>query len=589
MQDCFVLNSGNDMMKKAFKNCVWVLIISLVVFAPDGWGADLKAGIKAYEEGDYDQAIQLLNAYIREKPRDEKGYYHLGNCYLEKGELDPAIEQYQEAIDAKSKFWEAYAKLGYVFYKKEMYDQAEEIVRKGLEKKEKGELYNVLGLVQMGKGVLKEADFSFRKAISYDDKNPEYHKNLGEVNFKKGVLIIAMQEYNTALELDSTLVEVYFNLAQAYLKQARLNDAMDAFKTAIRVDPENKDAYLALGDIYMVDGKHYPQARIIYEEYLKFGEENVVALGNLGTSYYFLSKMLPSLVENGDTLTKAEMSTRAGQYLERSLGLGSENTELYLYLGKSYQDLKRFPEALDAFLKYEQALLEQEHEWTEKDADFWVGKGQVQAEIGDSASLEEAIVSLSKAIELDSTRTTAYSYLGSALFEQEKYTEAIPFFRKRAEADPDNANAHLNLALSYLKLEKYRDAVGPLERVVELKPDKATAHDLLARVYFNLDRFAQAKDSYLAELKLESSKCEINANVGYCYLQLKNPAAGVPFLRRAVGCFPRNVSYLLMLAQSLETSGNVDDAYEYYMKVLEIDAKNQHAKDGRDRIDMQRF
>ena len=336
MQDCFAFNSGNDMMKESLRNCLWALIISLVVFTSNGWAADLKAGIEACEEGDYDQAIQLLNAYIQEKPRDAKGYYHLGNCYLEKGELDPAIEQYQKAIEQKSKFWEAYAKLGYAYYKKGAYDQAEETIRKGLEKKEKAELYNVLGLVQMEKDMLKDADFSFRKSISYDDENPEYHKNLGEVNFRKGVLIIAMQEYNTALELDSTLVEVYFHLAQAYLKQVRFNDAMEAFKTAIRVDPQNKGAYLALGDIYMLDGKHYPEARIIYEEYLKFGEENAAALGNLGTSYYFLSKMLPSLVENGDTLTKAGMSTRAIQYLERSLSLNSEKAELYLYLGKRH-------------------------------------------------------------------------------------------------------------------------------------------------------------------------------------------------------------------------------------------------------------
>ena len=80
MQDCLVFNSGNHMMKKTLKNCLWALIISLVVFAPDGWGADLKDGIKAYEEGDYDQAVQLLNAYVQEKPRDAKGYYYLGNC-----------------------------------------------------------------------------------------------------------------------------------------------------------------------------------------------------------------------------------------------------------------------------------------------------------------------------------------------------------------------------------------------------------------------------------------------------------------------------------------------------------------------------
>jgi tetratricopeptide (TPR) repeat protein len=589
MDDCFVLSREKDTMKKAVTNSLCALVVSLVLFAPNGWGADLKAGIEAYETGDYDQAIRLLNAYIQEKPRDVKGYYHLGNCYLEKGDLDQAIEEYQRAIDTKSNFWETYAKLGYAYYKKEMYDQAEETVINGLEKKEKGELYNVLGLVQMAKDELVEADFSFRKAISYDDENPEYHKNLGEVNFRKGVLIIAIQEYNTALELDSTMVEVYFNLARAYLKQARFNDAMNAFKTAIRVDPQNKDAYLALGDIYMLDGNHYPEARIIYEEYLKFGEENGEALGNLGTSYYFLSKRLPSLVENGDTLTKADMSTTASQYLERSLSLNSDNPELYLFLGKSYQDLKRYPEALDAFLNYEQAMLRQDYEWTEKDADFWVGKGQVQAEIGDSASLEQAILSLSKAIELDSTKTAAYSYLGSALYEQEKYEDAVPFFQKRVEADPDNATANLNLAFTYLKLERFAEAVEPLERVVELKPDNAAAHDYLARVYINLEKFEKAKNHYVKEVQLDPSNCNLNANVGYCFMRLGQAAPAVPYYRKAVSCFPRKVDYLMALAKALEISKNVDEAYEYYRKILEIDPKNKEASDRIDYIDMQRF
>jgi tetratricopeptide (TPR) repeat protein len=259
------------MMKRTLKSCAAVLTVFLLVCAASSWGADLKAGIEAYENGDYDGAIQLLSDYLKEKPRDEKGYYYLGNCHFEKGEWDQAIEQYQKALDLKSKYWEAHSKLGYAYHRKGMYDQAEEAARKGLDVKEKGELYNLLGLVQMTKGDLKDADFSLRKAISYDDGNPEYHKNLGDVNFEKGVLIIAMQEYQTALELDSTMVEVYFNLAQAYLKQVRFNDAMNAFKTAIRVDPENKEAYLALGEIYMLDGKHYPEARIIYEEYLKIG------------------------------------------------------------------------------------------------------------------------------------------------------------------------------------------------------------------------------------------------------------------------------------------------------------------------------
>ncbi|NIM97078.1 MAG: tetratricopeptide repeat protein [candidate division Zixibacteria bacterium] len=589
MANCFLLNLAKVMMKKGFKSVLVVTAISLAVSATPSWSADLKPGIEAYKNGNYDQAIELISSYLQEKPRDETGFYYLGNCYLEKGELDRAIQQYQRALELKSKYWEAYAQLGHAYYKKGMYDQAEETVRKGLDKKEKGELWNVLGLVQMAKGMLKEADFSFRKAISFDDENPEYHKNLGDVNFNKGVLIIAMQEYQTALGLDSTKVEVYFNLAQAYLKQARFNDAMDAFKTAIRVDPENKEAYLALGEIYMLDGKHYPEARIIYEEYLKFGEQNSEALKNLGISYYYLSKILPSLVVNGDTLTREAMADRASQYLERSLSSSTDEPDVYLYLGEAYQDLRKFPEALNAFSSYEQAMIEQDYEWTEKDADFWISKGQVLAEIGDPASLQQAIASLKKGIELDSTKTAAYSTLGKALYDQGEYKKAIPFFRKRIESDPDNATAHLNLAFSYLKLEMYSEAVDPLTKVVQLKPDNKNAHDLLARVYLNLNKFGAAKDHYLKVIQLDPSDCEVNRNVGYCYMRLNDPGSAVPYYRKVVSCYPGDVTDLLNLAQALELSGNIDEAYEYYLKVLEIDPKNKQAIDGRDRIDMQRY
>ena len=188
--------------------------------------------------------------------------------------LDSAILQYEKALDLKSKYWQALYKMGYAYYRQGKLEQAEKTFQKGLEVKERGEFYNGLGLVQMAKGKLKEADLSFRTAISHDEKNAEFHKNLGDVNFKKGVLVIAIQSYQKALELDSTLVGPHYNMGQAYLKQMDFNQAAEEFKTVIKLDPKHQDAYLALGDIYMLDRKHYPEARVIYEEYLKFDQEN---------------------------------------------------------------------------------------------------------------------------------------------------------------------------------------------------------------------------------------------------------------------------------------------------------------------------
>jgi tetratricopeptide (TPR) repeat protein len=564
-------------------------ILLLVILPATAGCEDLKPAIRAYENGDYDQAIQLLNQYILQKPKDQEAYFYLGNVYFEKEMLDSAIVQYKKALDLKNKYWQALYQLGYVYYKQGRYDQAEETFQKGLEVKEKGEFYNGLGLVQMAKDMLKEADLSFRTAISHDEKNAEFHRNLGDVNFKKGVLVIAIQSYQKALELDSTLVGPHYNMGQAYLKQMDFNQAAEEFKTVIKLDPRHQDAYLALGDIYMLDRKHYPEARVIYEEYLKFDQENSKAHLNLGESYYFISKLFQFLPVEEDTLFRPDLLSKSLENLNKSIALDASVANAHLLRGKAYQDLGKFHEALESYETYERLLAEQDYVWTERDADFWVRKGQAQVETGDSTLIPAAITSLTKAIELDSTKINAYSYLGSALYKQKKYAEAIPFFKKKIEADPENANAYMNLALCYLQLKQYEDAAEPLKKVVELDPENIKAHDFLARVYYQLKQYQKAADEYLAEYKLDPSKCELEANAGSCLLFAKKPASAIPHLRKAVSCFPRNVDYIMMLAQALETNKNIDEAYKYYLKVLEIDPKNKEAQTRIDYIDMQRY
>jgi tetratricopeptide (TPR) repeat protein len=565
-------------------------IILLLVILPAAAGCqDLKPAIKAYEKGDYDQAIQLLSQYILQKPKDEEAYFYLGNVYSKKEMLDSAIVQYKKALDLKSKYWEALYQLGYAYYKQGKYDEAEKTFEEGLKVKERGEFYNGLGLVQMAKGMLKEADFSFRKAISYDKKNPEFYKNLGDVNLKKGVVVIAIQSYQNALELDSTLVDAHYRLGQSYLKQMEFNKAMEEFKTVIRLDPQYKEAYLALGDLYMLDRKHYPEARVIYEEYVKFDKQNSKVYLNLGEAYYYISKFVNSLVVEGDTISREDLLFRSLENLKKSVALDPNVPNAYLLMGKANQELGRFPDALNAYQTYERLLTEQNYEWTERDADYWVSKGQVQVEMGDSTLIASAIASLTKAIELDSTKINAYSYLGSALYREKKYSEAVPFFKKKIEADPGNANAYMNLALCYLQLKQYEDAVEPLKKVVELDPGNAKAHDFLARVYYQLKQYEKASDEYLAELKLDPSNCELEGNAGSCLLFAKKPGSAIPHLRNAVSCFPRNVDYLMMLAQALQTNNNIDEAREYYAKVLEIDPKNEEAQRQIDYIDMQKY
>ncbi len=580
--------------KSLLRRFLWAILLLAILPATAGC-EDLKQAIKAYETGDYDQAMQLLNEYILQNPKDHKAYFHLGNVYLKKESPDSAIVQYKKALDLKRKYWQALYKLGLAYYHQGKLDEAEAAFQKGLKVKKTGEFYNGLGLVQMSKDLLKEADLSFRTAVSYDDKNPEFHKNLGHANFRKGVLVIAIQSYQKALELDSTLVDVHYNLGESYRKQMDFNKAMDEFKTVIRLDPKHKDAYRALGSLYTLDRKHSPDAKTIiseiktYEGYLELDQENKEVYLNLGEAYYFVTKLVSFLVEEGDTLHQPELLSRSLQNAEKSTALDPDLADAHLLTGKAYQDLGKFSDALNAYENYERLLTEQNHEWTDRDADFWVRKGKTQVETGDSTLITSAIASLTKAIELDSTKINAYSYLGSALYKEKKFAEAVPFFKKKIEADPSNANGYMNLALCHLQLKEYQEAAEPLKKVVELDPQNARAHDFLARVYYQFQQYQQAADEYLAELKLDPDNCELEGNAGSVLLLAKKPILAIPHLRKAASCFPRNVNFLMMLAQALQTANNIDEAYQYYLKVLEIDPNHKEAQKGRDYIDMQRY
>jgi tetratricopeptide (TPR) repeat protein len=228
--------------------------------------------------------------------------------------------------------------------------------------------------------------------------------------------------------------------------------------------------------------------------------------------------------------------------------------------------------------------------WNGKDAEFWMRKGRVHLALGDSVNLALGSEALNRAVELDSTMISAFASLGYTYYKQEKYKEAIPLFLKKIELDPsDNFNPLVYLAYSYIGLEEYSEAVDPLLKAVELQPENVDVRKTLARVYFSQEKYENASDQYRSILQQDPDNCEMTAAFGYSLMRLEKPAQAISPLKKAVKCFPNDISYMLLLAQALELRKNLDEAYKWYMQVLKRDPKNLAAKDGRDRIDMQRY
>ena len=67
-------------------------------------GADLSSkyyneGMQAYENNDFEKAVESLNKAIMFNPKGQYAYYHLGNAYRKLEKTEEAIEMYQKVIE----------------------------------------------------------------------------------------------------------------------------------------------------------------------------------------------------------------------------------------------------------------------------------------------------------------------------------------------------------------------------------------------------------------------------------------------------------------------------------------------------------
>jgi tetratricopeptide (TPR) repeat protein len=91
--------------------------------------------------------------------------------------------------------------------------------------------------------------------------------------------------------------------------------------------------------------------------------------------------------------------------------------------------------------------------------------------------VDEAIVALRKAIELDPKNAQAHDNLGVALRQQKKLDEAVAAHRKAIEVDPKYAPAHHNLGATLYYQQKLDEAIAEYGKAIELNPKSAPAHN----------------------------------------------------------------------------------------------------------------
>jgi tetratricopeptide (TPR) repeat protein len=283
----------------------------------------------------------------------------------------------------------------------------------------------------------------------------------------------AIEEYRLAIESDPSSEFLTSGLAELYAKTGRIADAVREAQDIIKRDPNNLEARKLLGRIYLrslgdMPGGHSSDnilklAIEQYEQIVKIEPTSVddhLLLGRL----YHLNNDLGKAENEWKTAVKldpnseeaiTQLSVLYGEEGDTTHALkvltevpeSARSAKLYSALGSTYEQLKRYKDAIDAFRH---------------------------------------------AIELDRDNLDAIRGLAENLLNDGQTDAALEQFKVIADANPEDAQTYVRMAEIYRRQGKYDLALETLKKAESMAPDALQVPYNMAAVYQSQGRYDDA-------------------------------------------------------------------------------------------------
>jgi len=272
------LNSGQS--QEAFRLCGQALKID-----PSDTVALNLAGVAAFQIGDADQAVSLLETAVAFRPDFANAYINLGNVRKTIGDLSAAEEAYRHAVKISPDKPDAEFNLGILLETQGRFAEAEVSYRRCtvIFPRMISAIFN-LGNVLKALGRLKEAEAAYNRALDIDAGNAGVLNNLGTVFLELGRPAEAIHAYRKAVSIKSDFTNAYYNLGVALQKINEHEAALSSYRRALECDSGHVGATVNTGYSLKELGK-LEDAESAYLLALQIAPDYDKALVNLGDLY----------------------------------------------------------------------------------------------------------------------------------------------------------------------------------------------------------------------------------------------------------------------------------------------------------------
>jgi tetratricopeptide (TPR) repeat protein len=154
---------------------------------------------------------------------------------------------------------------------------------------------------------------------------------------------------------------------------------------------------------------------------------------------------------------------------------------------------------------------------------------------------------------------------------QRSYRPGITYLEKLLNKDPYSFLAWFNLGQAYACLGEYDNALSAYEYSFIINPGFEAGYRECAELAFELYKYKTALKVYHEILDNFGPDCEVFANIGICYLNLKQYRQARLNLRKAMKLDPYNDEVFYHLGKCFMAESKWDIAQQYFLKAIQLE------------------
>ena len=430
--------------------------------------------------------------------------------------------------------------------------------------------HHKLAIIAYQKGDQYKAGRHFQKAVEHQPLNPLYLKCLGDFcHVVRKCPEEAVSNYQKSLDLNPNDLDTLLTAAHLNVFLHRFKEAAKYFERALAIDPLNEEAFNILSKLRSQQGM---------QKFVSISQDDLYSLA----------------CEQASRGQKQD----AGKTLERVLSIDKNHALAHNDLGVL---LFENGEIQDAGVHYEKAV------------EIESGNLTFIKNLGDfyhysCGEYEKAMKQYVKALTLEPRDSETLISIGQLCMTLNRLDDARDFVKSALETEPWNEDASclwqvlekislqykgaLDHKQPYESIEEHGVAnfaekkIRELEQLVSVNPENSLALNDLGVLYYDHNEKSKALSCYERAFQIAPENSNIIKNLADFYLmEQERSEDAMKLYIKVLENSPEDIECLMAIAYVCTLMRKLNDAKDFYYRILEIEPWNQDAWEALEKLE----